>query len=302
MSTATTILSLALLAQPPTSGDDPASRSAGRSQSQRLLELYTAEAAGYTFFGDASRREKLELRREPVYVWTDRVRSGSDGAVYVWTERGRAEVIGGFFSFPQNAIGDRSGPRNLCHEFHSLSLSTLDVSRDPRANRWSPRAPGVELTTIAGAPPPARSAPQRLGQMRAIAREFSARTRDHKGRDWELRLLPQPLYRYASTDAEVPDGAVFAFVTSAGTDPEVFLVLEARKPAGSGEPAWQYALARFTDLDLRVSHKETVVFTASLIPLGGIDQDGRYRYHVFQDRVIPATDEDKPRITGVRRR
>ena len=119
-----------------------------------------------------------------------------------------------------------------------------------------------------------------------------------KGREWELRLLPQPLYRYESTDPDVLDGAVFAFVTSAGTDPEVFLVLEARKPAGSGEPAWQYALARFTDLNLWVSHKGTVVFTASLIPLGGIDQDGRYRYHVFQDRVIPATDEDKPGITG----
>ena len=80
-------------------------------------------------------------------------------------------------------------------------------------------------------------------------------------------LLPQPLYRYESTDPNILDGAVFAFVTSAGTDPEVFLVLEARKPAGNGEPAWEYALARCTDLNLRVSHKGTVVFTAAP-PLG----------------------------------
>ena len=105
--------------------------------------------------------------------------------------------------------------------------------------------------------------------MRALAHEFSARTRDHTGRQWELRLLPQPLYRYESTDPGVPDGAVFAFVTSAGTDPEVILVVEARKPAGGGEPAWHYAAARFTDLDLWVSHKEKVVFTATYISLGG---------------------------------
>jgi hypothetical protein len=289
MSTAATILALALLAQPPAPTDDPVARSAGHARSKYLLEVYTAEAAGYTIYRDASRKEKLELRREPVYVWNNRVRDGGqEGAVYVWTHRGRAEVIGTLFSFPRNAIGALSGPRDLCQEFHSLSLSVLDVSRSPQANRWTPRAPGIQFAPIAGAQRPARSAPQRLAQMRALAHEFSAKTRDHTGRQWELRLLPQPLYRYESTDPEVADGAIFAFVTSAGTDPEVFLVLEARKPPGGGEPAWQYAAARFTDLDLWVSHKEKVIFTATYIPLAGIDQDGQYRYHVFKDRVIPA--------------
>lgn len=130
--------------------------------------------------------------------------------------------------------------------------------------------------------------------MRALAREFSATTRDMNHRQWELRLLPQPLYRYESTDPAVLDGTVFAFVTSAGTDPEVILVIEARKPAAGGEPAWQFAVARFTDLTLWVRHKGTVVFTAETIPLGGIDQDGKYRYHVFKDRVIPAIGGDRP--------
>ena len=103
--------------------------------------------------------------------------------------------------------------------------------------------------------------------MRALARDFSAETQDDKEQHWDLRLLPQPLYRYESTDPDVLDGAVFAFVTSAGTDPEAILVLEARKPAGGGEPVWHYAVARFTDLNLWVRHKGTVVFTAVLIPL-----------------------------------
>ena len=66
---------------------------------------------------------------------------------------------------------------------------------------------------------PARSASQRLAQMRALTHDFSASTRDAKGRRWELRLLPQPLYRFKSTDPDVLDGALFAFVTSAGRTP-----------------------------------------------------------------------------------
>jgi hypothetical protein len=295
MNTVTSILALALLAQPPASGDDLASRPSGHARSKRLLELYTADAAEYTIYRDASRKEKLELRREPVYVWNNRVReNGQDGAVYVWTHRGRAEVIGSFFSFPQYGLAGQDGNRDVCHEFHSLSPSVLDVSRSPQANRWTPRAPGIQLKPIAGAPPPARSAPQRLTQMRALARDFSASTRDQRARQWELRLLPQPLYRYESTDPDIPDGAVFAFVTSAGTDPEVILVLEARKPAGGGDPAWHYAVARFTDLDLWVRHKGTEIFTAAYIPLHGIDHDGKYRYHVFKDRAISPIGGDKP--------
>ncbi len=130
--------------------------------------------------------------------------------------------------------------------------------------------------------------------MRALARDFSAETQDDKEQHWELRLLPQPLYRYESTDPDVLDGAVFAFVTSAGTDPEAILVLETRKPAGGGDPVWHYAVARFTDLNLWVRHKGTVVFTAVLIPFNSIDPDGKYRYHVFKDRAIPAIRDQGP--------
>ena len=54
---------------------------------------------------------------------------------------------------------------------------------------------------------------------------FTATSEDAKGGRWNRRLLPQPLYRYESTDPDVVDGALFAFVTSAGTDPEVLYPL-----------------------------------------------------------------------------
>ena len=50
----------------------------------------------------------------------------------------------------------------------------------------------------------------------------------------ELRLLPQPLYRYEPNDGDSPmvDGAVFGYVWTIGTDPEVLLVVEARRAGG----------------------------------------------------------------------
>ncbi len=88
--------------------------------------------------------------------------------------------------------------------------------------------------------------------MRELRRDFSATTEDNKAKRWELRILPQPLYRYDGTDPDLIDGAVFSFVTSAGTDPEALVVLEARKPAlnPKREPVWHYGVARFTDLNI----------------------------------------------------
>ncbi|HET6883958.1 MAG TPA: hypothetical protein VFI31_27645 [Pirellulales bacterium] len=57
-------------------------------------------------------------------------------------------------------------------------------------------------------------------------------------------------HRFTATRAPIPksrDGALFAFVCQVGTDPEVFLVLEARKTDEG--PRWHSALARFSHLD-----------------------------------------------------
>jgi len=258
---------------------------AARTQRERLLKLHLGDALEYTMYRDASQKEKLEFRKEPVYVWTNPVRAAQqDGVVFIWTSRGRPEAIGTIFSNPAGEI------RGITHEFHSLSLGTLHVTRRGRhENLWNPRRPGIELAPIEGAPPPARAAAQRLLQMRAMAREFSASTRDAKDRRWELRLLAQPLYRYESTDPDVLDGALFAFVTSAGTDPETLLVIETRKPAGGGTPVWHRGHARFTDLDLSVQYKGTEVFTAETTQGNTLKMYPNQQYRLFSDRLIPET-------------
>ena len=255
---------------------------------EQLLKLHTADAAEYVIYRDEDHKEKAELVRKPVYVWTNPVRvHKQDGAVFVWTYRGRPEALGCIFS------GSTGHDRGITHEFHSLSLGVLDVEREGRhAKTWSPGAPGLVLKPIVGAPKPEATAPKRLLQMRTLSREFSAHSKDGKGNRWELRLLPQPLYRYESTDPDVLDGGLFAFVTSAGTDPEVLLAIEARRLADRQEHVWQFGVARFSDLALSVKHQGEEVFDAPLVQGNMPQLYPKQQYWVFGDRFVPLLDAE----------
>src|SRR4051794_36631032 len=105
----------ALLGQAPARKDEAGKEkdAAAKARREKLHQIYLNEAKGYEIYRDSSKAEKLSLRPEPVYVWTNPIRGGEqDGEVFVWTNRGRAEVVGTFFSYP--AVG----PRNLNHELH----------------------------------------------------------------------------------------------------------------------------------------------------------------------------------------
>jgi hypothetical protein len=253
----------------------------GGSRAERLLALHVGDAATYSIFRDAARTQKLELRREPIYRWSNPTRvGGQEGDVFVWTYRGRPEVVASIFSHPHHDHLQRV----VCHELHSLSEAVLVVDRDS-PNRWEPKAPGVELKPVPGAPVPASSASQRLVQIRALAREFSGRSLSDAGQAWELRLLPTPLHRYESADLDVIDGAVFALVSSAGTDPEIILLIEARKtPEG---PRWVFGAARFSDMSLWLKHKDQEVWSAIRGPENTFNYDAKHRFRFYQDRIVP---------------
>jgi hypothetical protein len=261
--------------------DDPKSpASEDQKRAKQLLEFNINEAAQYTFYRDRDRREKLEFHDEPVYVWTNLVRDGGqNGAVFVWTWRGRPEVVA---SFHTNRADGKEGKRNVTHELHSLSPKLLVVER-AGPERWEPRT-GLALKLLPGAPPPAESPRQRLIQMRELMRDFSARSIDHGKQPWELRLLSRPLSRYESPDSDVIDGALFAFVTSAGTDPEVIVVLEARKTANG--PRWQHAVCRFSDLDLFVEYKKAQVWRSVRVADDDLFHDEQHLYRLIFDRTI----------------
>ena len=274
----------------PVGQDDRATSKDSRSRGEKLLALHTENAASYAIFRDAARTQRLELKREPIYRWSNPTRSlGQEGDVFLWTYQGRPEVIASIFSHPREGKQER----RLCHELQSLSEKVLVVDRDS-PNRWEPKAPGVEWKPIPGAPMPAASPAARANQARALAREFSGRSLSESGQSWELRLLPRPLYRYEGPD--VVEGALFALVSTAGTDPEIILLLEARKtPEG---PRWQYAAARFSDMNLWLKHKDQEVWSAIRGGENTFNHDAQHRYRFYQDEIVPEIDAEAAPAPG----
>jgi hypothetical protein len=119
--------------------------------------------------------------------------------------------------------------------------------------------------------------------MKTLAGQFSARMTDlrenTKGERQELRLLTQPLYRYPAGEGDLLDGALFAIVL--GTDPEIFLLLEARR--ASEKLTWQYGLARMNIDPMTVSHKDQEVWRVEkTVPWGG-SIDKPYFVHIPRD-------------------
>ena len=156
-------------------------------------------------------KEKLALNDEPLLHWGNPARTGEDGAVFVWMLDGRPEVIGSVFTYRLPTAIRRK------HEYHSLAAGPLTADYQGR-RAWAPKTAGVTFQPIPGAAEPANSARQRLTQMKALVRDFSAKMTDEEGKQADLRLIPQPLIRYQPKDQSIIDGALFSF--SLGTDPE----------------------------------------------------------------------------------
>jgi WD40 repeat protein len=122
------------------------------------------------------------------------------------------------------------------YEFVSLSSGLLSVKSADADWRWSPKRPGMQLRQFPGSPVPSTSEPERLEQMKNLARQLTAWERTEFKDRMSLPLVEQPIYRYADRSAGLQDGAIFVF--SYGRNPEVVLVIES---SGSN---WQYGLAR----------------------------------------------------------
>jgi hypothetical protein len=195
---------------------------------------------------------KLEPRS--LLRWSNPVTGSFHGSVFVWTAKGRPEVIASIYKKYVPL------PPHLGIEFHSLATEPVRASRDGRPE-WFPTGAGVQLKPVEGAPTPAGTPAQRLRQLRALAREFTAAKTDRKGDTRELRLLTQPIFRYETTDPALPDGGLFAFVE--GTDPEVFLQIETRR--ADGRVAWHYTVCRMNSVALRVNHRGREVWSVPMI-------------------------------------
>ncbi len=279
-----TLLALLLLAGGASAADD----GANAKIDAKLLALHRDEAKRWEIFVDPARTKKAEIGSEPIYRWTNASRAnGQSGAMFVWTFEGRPVAVGGIFSNPED---DR---RVIMHEFHALGPLRLFPRMKDSQHEWLPGA-SVPLLPLPDAPAPEPTAARRTRQMRDLAGEFTARTVDDLGGRWKLRLLPRPLYRYEGTGGDLIEGAIFAFVSDAGTDPEIILVLEAIK---DGDKAvWHYRAVRLSISSLYVQYQGKEIWRSlrddPTGPLG--NPDGTYG--LIRDRLI----DELPELSGRR--
>lgn len=249
------VLSFATFLQGQGLPDSPQSKSEDKQQFSRWVEHYQEIAATYDIRLGSARDHRLEVTAQPVHTYTN-PSSGRDshGAFFLWTNKGRPEAIGAIWSKLTEAGGSQ---RYLIHEFQSLSTEPLRAKFSSKSARrgvnWNPAKAGVDPLPVPDAPQPAASRRLRLAQMRSIARKFVGYHVHPTER--QLRLLPQPLYRFETEKAE-QDGAVFALFQE--WDPEIILMLETRKTATG--PQWHFCTGRFSDRPLRLEYQNNDVW------------------------------------------
>jgi hypothetical protein len=221
------LVTMAQLPAEPSAEGDPKDR----------LRFMKSKAAEFALYREMA-KEPLPLKDEPVLRFSNPERdSGTlDGATFLWLERAKPVAAISF--------GIRR-PKNAVFREHTSFSSTPLVCRKAGVDIWSPQTGGFLNRPLTDAPPPADSPAGRLTQMRTFARRFSA-TCYYKEDATQLRVLPQPLYRFDDKQENILDGALFAMVVS--NDPEMFLLLEAAADNASDKPQWRYSLARMSSL------------------------------------------------------
>src|SRR5262245_59870381 len=106
---------------------------------KKMLSVYVKEASEYSIAVETAHRKALELTKEPVFEWSNPVRSGlQQGVVFLWLRDGRPAALGCVFSQPAKLPG-----RRVFHEFHALDTDKLLVTRPNALNEWQPQA-GLE--------------------------------------------------------------------------------------------------------------------------------------------------------------
>ena len=219
---------------------------------EQLRIHYHKHASAFVFAHNQDGTKPFQLEPKPVLTWTSTGDALWSGDVFVWVADGRPEVIGCIGSWPIDA-----DTRGIFEELHSLSTGPLAESDLDQSLKWRSDTPGVEMKDVADAPVPAEDMRKRLSQMRRLTDRFKAHMSINDATE-ELRLLTQPLYRYSGDSKTVIDGAIFAYVTTTGTDPEVLLLLECHKDGDKLK--WVYAPVRFTHRELWLTLDETEVW------------------------------------------
>jgi hypothetical protein len=268
-------LGAVLAAVPGAFAQKPAETPANPENIAAALRLTLAAAAEYVInVGDDDK--PLDLLREPVLKWSNPDRGEVHGNVFLWARDGRPLVVASLFKW-------FTPHTHMSHEFHSFAEGPIRATFHGKPV-WKVGEAGVRFVDLPGAPAPAAADAQRVLQMKQLAKEFSGVKKERDdGNVVELRLLPQPIHRYAAPKEGILTGGLFTLVH--GTDPEIFLLIEARGKDAAGA-RWQYAVTRMTSSELRLRHHDKQVWAAEIIR-GRQVTDPERPYTTFYFNEVP---------------
>ena len=216
---------------------------------RKRLEFMTQKMDGFVLSTEKAPDKMLPRTKEPVLRFSNPTRGNATGAIFLWLSGERPVAVAALRIRPDGGFW---------REFTSLSDEPLQCKREGKV-LWSPQS-GIVRQPLPDAPKPATTPTSRLVQMRRLAERFSVEFDHLSAMRWEeLRLLPQPIYRYTADKGAV-EGAVFALAQS--NDPEALLILELKHPA-EGQPVWEYALARASSQRMRARLDDKEVWTVN---------------------------------------
>jgi hypothetical protein len=257
---------------------NPAETPGNRENIEAALKLTQAAAAEYEIrVGDDDK--PLDLQREPVLRWSNPEAGQVHGNVYLWTRDGRPQAAGCLFNWFSPPAA------RMEHEFHSFAEGPLSAKFHGNTV-WKTSEPGVRFSDVPGAAAPAANEAQRLLQLKQLAKEFSGAGKfPTNASDLALRLLPQPIHRYSAPKQGIITGGLFAFVR--GTDPEIFLLIEARgKDAASVR--WQFGATRMHSMArLWLRHQDKQIWSVEPLPLKKIFETHALPYTAFKFKEVP---------------
>jgi hypothetical protein len=229
----------------------------------------------------AEQGKPIKLTESPVLRFSNPTRaSSSDGGVFLWLADQRPIAAATIWIRDMEKYG---------HDFTSLSAEPLHCVRNGKVV-WSPIKGLLIGQPIKDVSEPSQSPQLRLAQMRKIAGRFSAEVGAWPAEgSTELRLMPQPIYRYASEEKGVIDGTLFSMAVA--NDPEVLIQLELMRDTVDGVPNWSYSIARMSAIRMKVRLDDKVVWETE-----GYWQHPRSRNDPYMENFgnLPEPDDTPP--------
>ncbi|QDV47478.1 hypothetical protein Enr13x_73870 [Stieleria neptunia] len=245
---------------------DAADQETGNEQH---LEYLVKRQQAYTLERVSDERIAV-LQTSPLFRWDNPI-SGARGGVFLWTIDERPVAM------TKCHVNDRK--QHYVESSVFLSDSLLLKYQDQTI--WRPKESALKHVSVERDSSPVQSSVGRLVQMRQLAADFAIEDTwgEGDGEPYQLRLIPRPLYRYASKEAGLLDGAVFAFVQ--GTNPEAVVIVEAIRR--NNQVQWHCGISRLTGYALTVERNGNVVYKVP--KLNHPDHQNSYRH--YWEKPIP---------------